>query len=57
MGPWYGGDGRGETYLDPVHTDGVGAPVLDLDDFFVALNKTDPGPCVPPPPFPPALPH
>jgi hypothetical protein len=44
MGPWYGGDGRGETYLDPVHKNSRGEVVLELDDFFVALNKTDPGP-------------
>ncbi|KAF8515738.1 hypothetical protein JB92DRAFT_3142760 [Gautieria morchelliformis] len=44
IGPWYGGDGRGETYLDPVHKNSRGEVVLELDDFFVALNKTDPGP-------------
>ncbi|KAF8501357.1 hypothetical protein JB92DRAFT_3084380 [Gautieria morchelliformis] len=33
-----------ETYLDHVHKNGVGEVVLELNDFFISLNKTDPGP-------------
>ena len=44
MGPWYSGDGIGETYMDPVHTNGAGKVVIEVEDFFQSLNKTDPGP-------------
>jgi hypothetical protein len=38
MGPGYAGDGIGETYLNPEYES------LQVDNFFVSLNKTDPGP-------------
>ncbi|KAL6304751.1 hypothetical protein BKA93DRAFT_261703 [Sparassis latifolia] len=44
MGPWYAGDGVGETYLQPEYSDAKGTNVIKIDDFFVSLNKTDPGP-------------
>ncbi|KAF8583566.1 hypothetical protein K439DRAFT_1653435 [Ramaria rubella] len=44
MGPWYSGDGIGETYLDPVHNDRTGSPVVEISDFMLSLNMTDPGP-------------
>ncbi|GBE83323.1 hypothetical protein SCP_0503710 [Sparassis crispa] len=44
MGPWYAGDGVGETGLQPEYGDARGANVITVDDFFVSLNKTDPGP-------------
>jgi len=44
MGPWFSGDGIGETYLDSVHTDARGNELLKVDDYFMSLNKTDPGP-------------
>lgn len=46
MGPWYSGDGPGEKYLDFTHTDTAGTPVLDVQDIFLSLNMTEPGPYV-----------
>lgn len=42
-GPWYAGDGRGAIYLKPKYPQ-LGPTVLEIKDFFVGLNKTDPGP-------------
>ncbi|EIM79595.1 uncharacterized protein STEHIDRAFT_143167 [Stereum hirsutum FP-91666 SS1] len=39
MGPWFAGDGIGETYLEPTYGSNI-----RVDDFFTSLNKTDPGP-------------
>ncbi|GBE89886.1 hypothetical protein SCP_1702120 [Sparassis crispa] len=44
MGPWYAGDGVGETYLQPAYSDAKGIDIIKINDFFVSLNKTDPGP-------------
>lgn len=46
MGPWYSGDGIGETYLDAEYADDSGKPVIKVDDFMQSLNKTAPGPYV-----------
>jgi hypothetical protein len=43
-GPWYSGDGIGERYLDRVHKNGVDLVVLELNDFVLSLNETDPRP-------------
>lgn len=42
-GPWFGGDGRGAIYLRPKYPQ-EGNTVIEVTDFFVGLNKTDPGP-------------
>lgn len=42
-GPAYAADGKGAVYLHPRYTAGDKA-VIDVDDFFVGLNKCDPGP-------------
>lgn len=39
MGPWFAGDGIGETYLEPTYGSNI-----RIDYFFTSLNKTDPGP-------------
>ncbi|TFK50405.1 hypothetical protein OE88DRAFT_1712963 [Heliocybe sulcata] len=44
MGPWFAGDGIGETYLQPEYKDSQGNVVVKVTDFFNSLNKTDPGP-------------
>ena len=46
MGPWYSGDGVGEMYPDQEFKDSSGTPILDLVNFFVSLNRYDPGPSV-----------
>lgn len=43
LGPQYGGDGRGSVYLFPQYP-AEGPAVIDIDHFFVGLNKCDPGP-------------
>ncbi|EJC99631.1 uncharacterized protein FOMMEDRAFT_93379 [Fomitiporia mediterranea MF3/22] len=43
-GPWFGGDGRGAIYLSPKYPQGSNNTVIEVTDFFVGLNKTDPGP-------------
>ncbi|KAI0068612.1 hypothetical protein BV25DRAFT_1791567 [Artomyces pyxidatus] len=43
-GPGYSGDGIGESYLDRIYNDAAGVPRIRIDDIFVSLNKTDPGP-------------
>ncbi|KAJ7726947.1 hypothetical protein B0H16DRAFT_1735443 [Mycena metata] len=43
MGPAYFGDGRGEDYLDRAYPGADGTTVLNLDEFFVSVNMTDPG--------------
>ena len=42
--PWFLGDGVGEDSLDPQFHDAKGNTVLDVPDFFVSVNKTDPAP-------------
>ncbi|GJJ08071.1 hypothetical protein Clacol_002278 [Clathrus columnatus] len=42
--PWYVGDGRGSLYLSPSYNVD-GQQVLELSDFFVGINRADPGPC------------
>lgn len=42
-GPWYAGDGRGSEHLTPTYTVN-GHKVLEITDFFIGLNKCDPGP-------------
>ncbi|KAF9478578.1 hypothetical protein BDN70DRAFT_808554 [Pholiota conissans] len=44
IGPQYGGDGKGAVYLRPEYEGKEGETVIDVDDFFVGLNKCDPGP-------------
>lgn len=47
MGPWFAGDGLGETYLDTYFTDDgelSGKKMFAIDDFWVSLNKYNPGP-------------
>ncbi|KAF8154402.1 hypothetical protein BJ912DRAFT_1013932 [Pholiota molesta] len=44
IGPQYGGDGKGAVYLAPSYEGVNGETVIDIDDFFVGLNKCDPGP-------------
>lgn len=43
LGPWFSGDGHAAIYLRPTYPSNS-VPVLDVDDFFLGLNKTDPGP-------------
>ncbi|KAJ7748629.1 hypothetical protein B0H16DRAFT_1319703, partial [Mycena metata] len=43
MGPAYVGDGRGEDYLDRAYPGADGNAVLNLDEFLLSVNKTDPG--------------
>jgi len=44
-GPAYAADGKGAVYLYPEYKAGKDAKtIIDIDDFFVALNKCDPGP-------------
>ncbi|KAJ7749616.1 hypothetical protein B0H16DRAFT_1691762 [Mycena metata] len=43
MGSAYGGDGRGEDYLDRAYPGADGNAVLNLDAFLLSVNKTDPG--------------
>lgn len=44
-GPAYAADGKGSVYLYPSYTpDSANSPVLEVDDFFIGLNKCDPGP-------------
>ncbi|KAF8970535.1 hypothetical protein BDZ97DRAFT_1694250 [Flammula alnicola] len=43
VGPQFGGDGRGHIYLSPEYPVD-GEVVIEIDDFFVGLNKCDPGP-------------
>ncbi|GJJ08070.1 hypothetical protein Clacol_002277 [Clathrus columnatus] len=43
IGPWYAGDGRGSLYLMPSY-EVDGQNVLEISNFFVGLNKCDPGP-------------
>ena len=38
MGPWFAGDGIGETYLDPSYNDVKGNMVIDVTDFFSSLK-------------------
>ena len=42
-GPWFSGDGRGSNYLRPKYPRN-GPTVIEVTDFFLGLNKTDPGP-------------
>ncbi|GJJ08091.1 hypothetical protein Clacol_002299 [Clathrus columnatus] len=42
-GPWYSGDGRDSIYLSPTH-EVDGRQILELTDFFIGLNKCEPGP-------------
>ncbi|KAF8636088.1 hypothetical protein AX17_003793 [Amanita inopinata Kibby_2008] len=42
-GPWYSADGRGQVYLHPKYPES-GPTVIEITDFFLGLNKTDPGP-------------
>jgi len=42
--PWFLGDGVGEDSLDPQFHDAKGNTVLDVPDYFVSVNKTDPAP-------------
>lgn len=44
IGPQYGGDGKGAVYLSPSYEGVNGEIAIDIDDFFVGLNKCDPGP-------------
>lgn len=41
--PQYGGDGKGSVYLFPKYP-AEGDAVIDIDHFFIGLNKCDPGP-------------
>ncbi|KIY47769.1 hypothetical protein FISHEDRAFT_74298 [Fistulina hepatica ATCC 64428] len=46
-GPLYSGDGKGALYLHPKYNsskDPERPPVIVVDDFFLGLNKSDPGP-------------
>ncbi|KAJ7711004.1 hypothetical protein B0H16DRAFT_1820332 [Mycena metata] len=43
MGPAYVGDGRGEDHLDRAYPGADGNAVLNLDEFLLSLNKTEPG--------------
>lgn len=42
-GPWFSGDGRASAYLAETYPSSE-ATSLRVDDFFLGLNKTDPGP-------------
>jgi len=42
-GPAFSGDGRGSTYLRHKYPL-CGPTAIELSDFFIGLNKTDPGP-------------
>ncbi|GJJ08101.1 hypothetical protein Clacol_002309 [Clathrus columnatus] len=42
-GPWYSGDGRGSLHLSPNH-EVEGRQILQLSDFFLGLNRCEPGP-------------
>ncbi|KAH8115210.1 hypothetical protein DFH11DRAFT_90645 [Phellopilus nigrolimitatus] len=42
-GPWFAGDGKGATYLQPKYPK-EGNTAIEITDFFLGLNKTDPGP-------------
>ncbi|PFH50118.1 hypothetical protein AMATHDRAFT_48178 [Amanita thiersii Skay4041] len=42
-GPWYAADGRGNVYLHPKYP-ATGPTVIEITDFFLGLNKCDPGP-------------
>ena len=42
-GPWFNGDGKGSTYLRPKYPE-TGNSVIEITDFFLSVNATDPGP-------------
>lgn len=42
-GPLYAADGKGAVYLRPKYP-AEGPTVIEIDDFFLGLNKCDPGP-------------
>ncbi|CAA7262172.1 unnamed protein product [Cyclocybe aegerita] len=42
-GPLYSADGKGAVYLHPRYP-AEGKPVIEITDFFLGLNKCDPGP-------------
>lgn len=42
--PWFSADGKGEKFLDIVYDDGAGRPLLEVDKFFISLNKSLPNP-------------
>lgn len=42
-GPWFSGDGRTSSYLADKYLS-EDKVTLEVDDFFLGLNKTDPGP-------------
>ncbi|KAI0068647.1 hypothetical protein BV25DRAFT_20689 [Artomyces pyxidatus] len=44
MGPSYAGDGVADDYLDGEYKDDAGVVRITIDNMFVSLNKTDPGP-------------
>ncbi|KDR74010.1 hypothetical protein GALMADRAFT_1335924 [Galerina marginata CBS 339.88] len=45
LGPAYAADGKGAVYLHPSYVAGSqGKTIIEVDDFFVGLNKCDPGP-------------
>lgn len=43
-GPQFASDGKGNATLHETYPEGAESPVLELTDFFVGLNKSDPGP-------------
>ncbi|TDL15051.1 hypothetical protein BD410DRAFT_139736 [Rickenella mellea] len=44
-GPWYSADGRGSVYLrESYPKNHSGKSTIEITDFFVGLNKLDPGP-------------
>ncbi|GJJ15155.1 hypothetical protein Clacol_009430 [Clathrus columnatus] len=43
-GPRYSADGRGSNYLSPSH-EVNGRKIIEVSDFFIAVNRCDPGPC------------
>ncbi|KAF4611797.1 hypothetical protein D9613_003717 [Agrocybe pediades] len=45
VGPAYAADGKGAVYLYPVYKAGKDEKtIIEIDDFFLGLNKCDPGP-------------
>ncbi|GJJ08073.1 hypothetical protein Clacol_002280 [Clathrus columnatus] len=43
-GPTYSADGRGSDYLSSSH-EVNGRKIIDVSDFFIGVNRCDPGPC------------
>ncbi|TDL17774.1 hypothetical protein BD410DRAFT_536108 [Rickenella mellea] len=44
IGPMFLGDGRGSKYLRETYPAHGPAQVVDITDFFISVNKTEPGP-------------